>query len=124
MPSTKRNDPAGFPTRTCTSCWPTHTALRLPRGHLVYARGNEAPQHYVVRGSGAEIVCHTLDLEQEPPEPLGQVGRLAASVAGGAAGPGRDQRNSTPLVEPSPTVDDVREYRYQVNQLDWTVSSE
>lgn len=50
-------------------------ALRLPRGHLVYAQG--IAQHHVVQSSGIEIVCHALDLMLPPAQLLAQVGKIA-----------------------------------------------
>jgi len=51
------------------------TALRLPRGLLVYAQGNT--KRHVVRYSGVEIVCRALDLMQPPATLLAQIGDIA-----------------------------------------------
>ncbi|MGH3905692.1 MAG: restriction endonuclease, partial [Pseudonocardiaceae bacterium] len=53
------------------------TALRLPRGHLVYARGNADPVRHVVQHAGIEIVCHALDLALPPGKLLAQVADIA-----------------------------------------------
>ena len=57
------------------------TVLSLPRGHLVYARGNEAPAEHQVRNSHARITCHAVDLEQEPAALLAQIRELADELA-------------------------------------------
>ncbi|MEO7196497.1 MAG: restriction endonuclease, partial [Pseudonocardiaceae bacterium] len=53
------------------------TALRLQRGHLVYARGNAQPIRHAVRHADIEIVCHALDLRLPPAKLLAQVGGIA-----------------------------------------------
>ena len=59
------------------------TALGLPVGHLVYAKGNEAEQQMVLRGSGVELHAHALDLELMPAELLTQVHDVARRVLAG-----------------------------------------
>jgi 5-methylcytosine-specific restriction enzyme subunit McrC len=56
------------------------TVLGLPVGHLVYAAGNEAPAHHVVRESGVEVICHALDLSQPSDSLLAQVNDLAGRI--------------------------------------------
>ncbi len=56
------------------------TALGLSRGHLIYAKGNEQPTVHTVRRAGVTIHCHALDLSLTPPELLGRVNGLAASI--------------------------------------------
>lgn len=51
------------------------TALRLPRGLLVYAQGTT--QRHVVRYSGIEIACRALDLMLPPSTLLAQIGDIA-----------------------------------------------
>ncbi|MDQ3761524.1 MAG: McrC family protein [Actinomycetota bacterium] len=53
------------------------TALRLSRGHLVYARGNADPIRHAVRHADIEIVCHALDLTLPPAKLLAQVADIA-----------------------------------------------
>ncbi len=53
------------------------TALRLTRGHLVYARGNADPTRHAVRYSDVEIVCHAVDLTLPPAKLLAQIGDIA-----------------------------------------------
>jgi 5-methylcytosine-specific restriction enzyme subunit McrC len=59
----KAEKPSGFPDADLYQMLAYCPALRLRRGHLVYAKGNEAADHHVVRNSGVEIVQHVLDLE-------------------------------------------------------------
>jgi 5-methylcytosine-specific restriction enzyme subunit McrC len=56
------------------------TALGLPVGHLVYAAGNEVPAHHVIRQADIEIVCHALDLSQDPERLLAEVDAVARQV--------------------------------------------
>ena len=60
------------------------TALGLPVGHLVYAKGNSDERISVVRGSGVELRTHALDLELMPEQLLAQVDELAHLIAGAA----------------------------------------
>jgi len=77
----KAEKPAGFPDADLYQVLAYCTALNLPRGHLVYARGNEQPARYVVRHCGIEIVCHALDLDRPPPVLLEQVRHVAREIA-------------------------------------------
>lgn len=56
------------------------TALGLPVGHLVYAKGNVEPRRYEVIG-GVRLYAHALDLSAPPSELLAQVDGLARSIA-------------------------------------------
>jgi 5-methylcytosine-specific restriction enzyme subunit McrC len=56
-------------------------AYGVPRGHLVYARGNEEPRTYRISTAGVEVVAHCLDLEVSPRDLIGQVEALAASIS-------------------------------------------
>lgn len=69
----KQEKPAGYPDADLYQMLAYCTALGLPRGHLVYAKGNCEPAHHVVRHAGIEIVCHALDLTVPPGELLAQV---------------------------------------------------
>lgn len=73
----KQERPSGYPEADIYQMLAYCTALRLPRGHLVYAKGNAEPARHVVRGSRIEILCHSLDLDVEPAALLEQVTRLA-----------------------------------------------
>jgi 5-methylcytosine-specific restriction enzyme subunit McrC len=56
------------------------TALRLPDGHLVYARGNAPHAAHRVRHTGITIHQHTLDLDQAPAGLLSDVRALAGRL--------------------------------------------
>jgi 5-methylcytosine-specific restriction enzyme subunit McrC len=58
------------------------TVLGLRCGHLIYAAGSERSAHHVVRQSGIEIICHTLDLDVESDALLGQMRALGQCIAG------------------------------------------
>jgi 5-methylcytosine-specific restriction enzyme subunit McrC len=55
-------------------------ALDLPRGFLIYAKGEEAPRTHVVKRHPYEIEVHALDVEAEPAALLSQVEELAADI--------------------------------------------
>ncbi|MGH3873638.1 MAG: McrC family protein [Pseudonocardiaceae bacterium] len=77
----KQEKPSGYPYADLYQVLAYCTALRLPRGHLVYARGNATPARHVVRYSNIEIVCHALDLMLPPAALLAQVGDIADELA-------------------------------------------
>lgn len=80
----KQERPAGYPEADVYQMLAYCTALRLPRGHLVYARGGAEPARHTVLGSGVEIHCHALDLDVEPAALLAQVDRLGGELRDGA----------------------------------------
>lgn len=53
------------------------TALGLPEGHLVYAKGNAAHAAHQVRHAGIVIHQHALDLDQEPAGLLSDIAAVA-----------------------------------------------
>ena len=77
----KSEKPAGYPNADLYQLLAYCTVLGLNRGHLVYAKGNEYPAHYIIRRSGIEILCHAIDLGQDPAELLGQIHDLADLIA-------------------------------------------
>ena len=82
---------AGYPNADLYQMLAYCTALGLPVGHLVYAKGNEAEQQLVVRGSEVQLHAHALDLELMPQQLLANVDNvankiLAASLHMAAAG--------------------------------------
>jgi len=77
----KAEKPAGYPNADLYQLLAYCTVLGLDRGHLVYAKGNEYPARHIVRRSGIEILCHAIDLSQDPEELLGQIHDLADIVA-------------------------------------------
>jgi 5-methylcytosine-specific restriction enzyme subunit McrC len=83
----KAERPEGFPNADLYQMLAYCTVLRLPEGHLVYAKGNEPVDLHTARGSGVVIHCHALDLSVTTPELLRQVDQLAATVAQTTAAP-------------------------------------
>jgi 5-methylcytosine-specific restriction enzyme subunit McrC len=71
---------AGYPNADLYQMLAYCTALRLPVGHLVYAKGNGTERQLVVRGSGVQLHAHALDLELMPPELLAQVDDVATKI--------------------------------------------
>ncbi|MFD0000233.1 McrC family protein [Nocardia sp. NPDC127526] len=55
--------------------------LGLPQGHLVYAKGHSIGRQFFISGSGIEIICHSLDLDQSPDDLLQDCATLAESIA-------------------------------------------
>ncbi|CAN5661914.1 hypothetical protein BH24ACT5_BH24ACT5_26500 [soil metagenome] len=53
------------------------TALGLPEGHLVYAKGNDQPAGVIVRNAGITLHVHALDLDVPPAALLDQISDLA-----------------------------------------------
>ncbi|MGJ3510108.1 McrC family protein [Enemella sp. A6] len=76
----KAERPSGFPQADLYQMLAYCTALDLPVGHLVYAKGNEEARRYVVRHAGIQIIAHTLDLDLAPAELLEAVKRLAGGL--------------------------------------------
>lgn len=76
----KAEKPAGFPDADLYQMLAYCIALGLPRGHLIYARGNEQAARYPIRNCSVEIVCHALDVGQHPAALLAQVGRIAQEI--------------------------------------------
>jgi 5-methylcytosine-specific restriction enzyme subunit McrC len=77
----KAERPTGFPQADLYQMLAYCTALRLDRGHLIYARGNEQPASYRVMHAGVDIVCHALDLDVAPEILLSEITQLAVRVA-------------------------------------------
>jgi 5-methylcytosine-specific restriction enzyme subunit McrC len=80
----KAEKPAGYPNADLYQLLAYCIVLGLREGHLVYAKGDEEPAHYVVRQSGINIFCHAIDLNQPPEVLLGQMCRLAEAIASGS----------------------------------------
>lgn len=81
----KAEKPAGFPNADLYQLLAYCTVLGIPDGHLIYAKGNEAPRVHAVAGSGVSIHCHTLDLSASPEDLLAQVALLADRLQGASA---------------------------------------
>jgi 5-methylcytosine-specific restriction enzyme subunit McrC len=84
----KTEKPAGYPNADLYQLLAYCTVLGLRTGHLVYAKGNEEPARHVVRHSGIEIICHAIDLSQDPEHLLGQVRELAGQISAARLQPG------------------------------------
>lgn len=77
----KAERPEGFPEADLYQMLTYCTALDLPAGHLIYAKGNEPQARHKVRGVGTVIMQHALELDEEPMHILAAVNRIAASMA-------------------------------------------
>jgi 5-methylcytosine-specific restriction enzyme subunit McrC len=77
----KAEKPAGYPNADLYQLLAYCTVLGLRNGHLVYAKGNEEPARHVVRRSGIEIFCNSVDLDKEPGRLLSQMRDLAELIA-------------------------------------------
>lgn len=97
----KPEKPSGYPYADLYQVLAYCMALRLPRGHLVYARGDAVPVRHVIPHAGIEIVCHALDLALPPAKLLAQVATIAdelvpRSLGLSAAGPTAAPRRPIP----------------------------
>lgn len=79
----KAEKPAGFPDADLYQMLAYCTALSLPDGHLVYAKGNAVEITHEVQQAGVRIHVHTLDLDTAPGVLLAQVSALASRIADG-----------------------------------------
>jgi 5-methylcytosine-specific restriction enzyme subunit McrC len=77
----KAEKPAGYPNADIYQLLAYCTALGLPEGHLIYAKGAEDPAVHLVRNGGVRIVAHALDLEVTPEALLAQTQQIAALIA-------------------------------------------
>lgn len=76
---------SGFPNPDIYQMLAYCPAMQLPVGHLVYAKGNEPRQDYLLPhtglgGSGVSVTAHTLDLEAQPADLLIQIDELAEQM--------------------------------------------
>ncbi|WP_081465424.1 5-methylcytosine restriction system specificity protein McrC [Cellulomonas gilvus] len=77
----KVEKPSGYPNADLYQMLAYCSVRGLPRGHLVYAQGNEPEAVHRVVSAGVEIHQHALDLDLEPETLLGQVHDLARRMA-------------------------------------------
>ncbi|WP_326611126.1 McrC family protein [Streptomyces scopuliridis] len=77
----KAEKPAGFPEADLYQMLAYCTALGLPEGHLVYAKGNAPRASHRIRHTGVVIHQHALDLDRPPDELLTSVAALARRIA-------------------------------------------
>lgn len=73
----KAEKPEGFPDADLYQMLAYCTALNLPDGHLVYAKGNAEHGSHRVRHAGITIHQHAVDLELPPAELLDQIRAIA-----------------------------------------------
>ncbi|WP_235716246.1 McrC family protein [Amycolatopsis sp. ATCC 39116] len=78
----KAEKPEGFPDADLYQMLAYCTALNLPEGHLVYAKGNAPHAQHRVRNVGITIHQHALDLDQPPGDLLSSVAHLARRLIG------------------------------------------
>lgn len=83
----KAEKPSGFPDADLYQMLAYCTALGLPDGHLVYAKGNALEITHTVRRVGVAIHAHTVDLDMSPVALLEHVADLADRIAATAAVP-------------------------------------
>lgn len=81
----KAEKPAGFPDADLYQMLAYCTALGLPDGHLVYAKGNASEITHQVRRVGVVIHAHTVDLSASPATLLSEIDELAGRIAGTAS---------------------------------------
>jgi 5-methylcytosine-specific restriction enzyme subunit McrC len=77
----KAERPAGFPDADLYQMLAYCTALGLPEGHLVYAKGDTATTSHRVRHAGIVIHQHVLELDQPPNGLLAEVRALGHVLA-------------------------------------------
>ncbi|GGR26372.1 McrC family protein [Streptomyces roseolus] len=77
----KAQKPEGFPEADLYQMLAYCTALGLPEGHLVYAKGTEPHTVHRVRNTGITLHQHALDLDQPPNALLRDIGDLAEQLA-------------------------------------------
>ncbi len=77
----KVEGPAGYPNADLYQMLAYCTALRLPRGHLIYAKGAGDARRHEIREAGVVIVGHALDLNRDPGSLLSQMGDIAGALA-------------------------------------------
>jgi len=75
----------GFPNEDLYQLLAYCTALGLPEGHLVYAKGNAPQTSHHVRHAGTVLHQHAVDLDQQPLQLLAQIDTLARRMIGATA---------------------------------------
>ncbi|MEU7044721.1 restriction endonuclease [Streptomyces varsoviensis] len=80
----KAEKPEGFPDADLYQMLAYCTALGLPEGHLIYARGYEPSARHRVRHAGICVYQHALALERSPDELLAAIAAIARLMAGDA----------------------------------------
>jgi 5-methylcytosine-specific restriction enzyme subunit McrC len=76
----KAEKPEGYPDADLYQMLAYCTALNLPEGHLIYAKGNAPHAAHRVRHTGVLIHQHALELDQPPAGLLADVRALASQL--------------------------------------------
>ncbi|WP_051062185.1 McrC family protein [Ilumatobacter nonamiensis] len=97
----KAEKPAGYPNADLYQLLAYCTALGLPEGHLVYAKGAEDPAVHVVRRAGVRLVAHAVDLDQ----PTADLERDMSALAGRIVLATRTNRADPDPIERGPSID-------------------
>ncbi|MGV9567132.1 McrC family protein [Streptomyces sp. NPDC003480] len=74
----KAQRPEGFPDADLYQLLAYCTALHLPAGHLIYAKGNAPHAAHRIRNTGIRIHQHALDLDQPPTTLVADIASIAA----------------------------------------------
>lgn len=98
----KAEGPTGYPNADLYQMLAYCTALKLPRGHLIYALGAGEPARHVIREAGIEILAHALFLDTQPAGLLSQIRHLAALLADGDSARAGDRAGSEPAAQAAP----------------------
>ncbi|WP_342781367.1 McrC family protein [Streptomyces roseicoloratus] len=104
----------GFPNADLYQLLAYCTALGLPEGHLVYAKGNAPHTSHHVRHAGTVLHQHAVDLNQQPTELLAEIAALArrmlphhlGETPGGGGEPTTARRIPRPASEVVPVARD------------------
>ncbi|QEV65010.1 restriction endonuclease [Streptomyces spectabilis] len=81
----KARESRGFPNEDLYQMLAYCTALGLPEGHLVYAKGNVSHTSHRVRHAGTVLHQHAIDLDQQPAGLLAEIEVLARHMVHGVA---------------------------------------
>ncbi len=80
--------PADYPHADLYQMLAYCTALGLPDGHLIYAKGEAEPTRHIARRSGVGVTGWALDLSAPVPDLLLSLDEIALSLAREACGAG------------------------------------
>ncbi|MFG3056910.1 McrC family protein [Kitasatospora sp. NPDC048239] len=84
----KAGKAAGYPDADLYQMLAYCTALGLPEGHLIYAKGSAPRTSHQVRHTGVTIHQHALDLEQPPTGLLAEIALIADQLRSTSEEPG------------------------------------
>jgi 5-methylcytosine-specific restriction enzyme subunit McrC len=77
----KAESPAGYPNADIYQMLAYCTALKLPCGHLIYAKGAGEAVRHEIRETGISVLGHAVDLDSDPADLLDQVRDIAGALA-------------------------------------------